>query len=285
VGEGGKVIAVFARSFYLASAAGELVCIGPAGLGSGPLNMLCDLPRDLDWQARGLRPGQLARYRDKVLHIDGIGAFALAGAVVWRPTPPPAVWNAAILDAGLAALATASRNLASTDGFAPLVAMLALNNPTSARDTGEPLHRLAAPGIVAVAEWLARGGEGAPDEAAASLLGLGPGLTPSGDDFLGGAMIALHALGRGAVAARLAGWVLPLATARTGAISAAHLACAAAGEASAALHDLLAALLTPGAAGLAETVEALAALGHSSGWDMLAGAALACAVMCNDLSC
>src|SRR6266702_548274 len=285
VGEGGKVIAVFARSFYLASAAGELVCIGPAGLGSGPLNMLCDLPRDLDWQARGLRPGQLARYRDKVLHIDGIGAFALAGAVVWRPTPPPAVWNAAILDAGLAALATASRNLASTDGFAPLVAMLALNNPTSARDTGEPLHRLAAPGIVAVAEWLARGGEGAPDEAAASLLGLGPGLTPSGDDFLGGAMIALHALGRGAVAARLAGWVLPLATARTGAISAAHLACAAAGEASAALHDFLAALLTPGAAGLAEAVEALAALGHSSGWDMLAGAALACAVMCNDLSC
>jgi len=205
------VIAVFARSFYLANGVGELSCIGPSGLGSGPLNMLCDLPRDLDWQARGLRPGQVAHYRDEVLRIDGIGAFSLADAVPWRPTPPPAVWDRAILDAGLAALATASRNLACADGFASLIPTLALDDPATAPDGCAPLLRLAWPGIAALADWLAAGGEGMPGDAAATLLGLGPGLTPSGDDFIGGAMIALHALERRALASRLAGWALPLA--------------------------------------------------------------------------
>lgn len=35
------------------------------------------------------------------------------------------------------------------------------------------------------------------------LVGLGPGLTPSGDDFLFSVMFTLHALGHGAVAERL----------------------------------------------------------------------------------
>ena len=39
-----------------------------------------------------------------------------------------------------------------------------------------------------------------PDKGAvASLLGLGPGLTPSGDDFLGGMLIALHFCGEKSV--------------------------------------------------------------------------------------
>src|SRR5260370_20908868 len=79
------------------------------------------------------------------------------------------------------------------------------------------------------------------------------------------------------MASRLAAWALPLAAQRTGAISAAHLACAAAGEGSLALHDLIAALLTPYAPGLAEAVAALAAIGHSSRWDMRARVALAAA--------
>jgi len=87
------------------------------------------------------------------------------------------------------------------------------------------------------------------------------------------------------VAVRLAAWALPLAETRTGTISRAHLACAAAGEGSASLHDLLAALLTADAAAIAAAVTALAAIGHSSGWDMLAGATLACApLVCVGLS-
>lgn len=111
--------------------------------------------------------------------------------------------------------------------------------------------------------WLE--GEGSADEA---LIGLGPGLTPAGDDFVGGAMIALRAFGHVAAAERIAAWALPLAKARTNRISRAHLECAARGEGHEALHDWLAA---PSGANLAR----LASIGHSSGLDAAAGASLA----------
>ena len=282
-GEGGPntapatVIAVFARSFYLANDIGELVCVGPAGLGGGPLNMLCDLPAGLDFQESGLRVGETASSDGVVLRIAGRFAFALADAAPWRSRPPPAGRDGARLAAGLAALSAATRDVGGAGGFAPLVAGLAGRSDRRAEvsPVDSPLLRLAAPAIASLGEFLA-GRAAAPGEPAAILVGLGPGLTPSGDDFIGGAMIALHTLSRGGTARRLAGWALPLAGTRTGTISAAHLACAADGEGSAALHDLLAALLAPDDAGVAVATKTLAAIGHSSGWDMLAGAALAC---------
>jgi hypothetical protein len=111
------------------------------------------------------------------------------------------------------------------------------------------------------------------------LLGLGPGLTPSGDDLIGGALVALHALGYPELADRLAVALLPAARERTNAISLAHLAAAADGEGSAALHEALGALSAPGTPGLGERLRAVDAIGHSSGWDALAGATLVAAVV------
>jgi len=225
----------------------------------------------------GLRPGIFARHAGDILTLDGIGAFSLADATAWRPPSPPATWNAETLAKGLAGLALCAAAGTCDDGSYP-------RRAHRARPHGRGrCHLAAAPprraGVAALAEWLRGCGEAAPDEAASMLIGLGPGLTPSGDDLIGGAMIALHALGRGKRAKRLADWALPLAETRTGAISRAHLACAAAGEGSASLHEFLAALLTADEAGIAAAVAALAAIGHSSGWDMLAGATLACAAL------
>jgi hypothetical protein len=245
--------------------------------------MLSALADGLDWQAAGLRAGDRVSWDGGHLLVAGRFRFDLASAALWRPTSPPAGWGVATLAAGLALLSRLAADQAATDGFAPLVAPLAtrrLDDPgTSASNS--PLLQLAWPGIAALADWLASGANATPPASAEFLIGLGPGLTPSGDDLIGGALIALRALGRSEIAARLAAWALPLAGQRTGAISAAHLTCAAAGEGSFALHDLIAALLTPGAPGLVEAVAVLATIGHSSGWDMLAGVALAGAAVAN----
>jgi Protein of unknown function (DUF2877) len=122
----------------------------------------------------------------------------------------------------------------------------------------------AASALEALDEWL-RHGLAVPGEADA-LIGLGPGLTPSGDDYLGGMMVALHALARDQRAQALWRWLQPRLAARTGPISAAHLAAAAEGEAHEALHRVL---QDPSPVAFA----ALSAVGHCSGWDALAGAA------------
>ena len=116
-------------------------------------------------------------------------------------------------------------------------------------------------------EWIA--GTGKPDDA---LIGLGPGLTPAGDDFVGGAMIALRACGTTAgdaeAADRIVAWALPLARTNTNRISRAHLECAARGEGHEALHDLLCTFEE-------KHLERLARIGHTSGLDAAAGALLA----------
>ena len=118
--------------------------------------------------------------------------------------------------------------------------------------------------------WIS--GSGKPDD---SLIGLGPGLTPAGDDFVGGAMIALRVCGTNAgdaaLADRIAAWALPLAARNTNRISRAPLECAAAGEGHEALHGLLNSFEK-------KYLDQLARIGHTSGLDAAAGAlhALAC---------
>jgi len=109
--------------------------------------------------------------------------------------------------------------------------------------------------------------------AAARLLGLGGGLTPSGDDFVGGALFALrlvHANDPGWLAAAAA--IRTLASTRTHAISAALLADLANGESFAPLHQLLNAAMADASPQVVLThARAVTAIGHSSGWDMVAG--------------
>lgn len=118
----------------------------------------------------------------------------------------------------------------------------------------------AQPALEALERWLVGNALSAE---AAQLIGLGPGLTPSGDDYLGGMLVALRLTGRGVQADGLWRWLQPRLKERTSAISAAHLAAAAAGEAHEALHIVLNGELD---------LDSLDRVGHCSGWDALAGA-------------
>lgn len=106
--------------------------------------------------------------------------------------------------------------------------------------------------------------------AARSLMGLGEGLTPAGDDWIIGALAALHRLAqRWAFAdGHLASVLVGEAHARTTTVGAAFLAHALAGEFSEAVRDLMTAESLPRARASAAR---LAAMGATSGADTLAG--------------
>lgn len=174
--------------------------------------------------------------------------IALSAASTWQPA---SLLMTAFPD--FYGLRQAARARAPMDGFGCLAAR-----------THNALSAHAQPALDAVDEWLAGN---TLDARAEQLVGLGPGLTPAGDDYLGGVMVALHLLDRAGQAAALWRWLEPRLARRSNAISAAHLAAAAAGEAHEALHQCLSALFQREA-----DWESVLGRLHRSGWNALAGA-------------
>ena len=228
----GEVRAAFRRSFYVSFADGRYACVGDASVGRGPLNALVDA-------------FQLAAPGSRVV-------LSLAGAERWAP---PALPPNPLIDIG--ALQYAARGRVPHEGLGGLI--VGAHNSLSGH---------AQPALDAIDRWLV--GNALEDEAG-GLIGLGPGLTPSGDDYLGGMLIALHQLGRKPQAVGLWRWLEPRLK-RTSPISAAHLAAAAAGEGHEALHACLEALCSR-SADWPRTLMRVANVGHVSGWDSLAGIA------------
>jgi hypothetical protein len=220
---GGEVCAVFRRSFYLRCAGERYACIGDSSLGNGPLNALI---QDL----------ALPRLGERV-------AVSLEAAKSWQP-PTPVPGQPKVEE-----LKQAARSRIPAEGLGSLV--IGAHNALSGH---------AQPALDALERWLVGNAIG---NEAEQLIGLGPGLTPSGDDYLGGMLVALRLTGRGVQSDGLWRWLQPRLKERTSALSAAHLAAAAVGEAHEALHDVLNGELN---------LDALDSVGHTSGWDALAGA-------------
>ncbi len=270
--EAGRVVALFERSFYV-SVAGAFVCIGDATLGDGPLNAVCAAPAGTSWRRLGVRVGASTRCAAGTLRVAPSLAFDLAHARPWRP-PAPRPWSAPSLFRGLVRLRRLAAGRVPEDGLGGLVL-------TAARlGAATPVRRRAAAPAAALGRWLraAAGESGSACDlgrAVDGLIGLGPGLTPSGDDLLGGVMVALDALGQRTAAARLAARVRRVCDTATTPIATAHLAAATQGLAAAPLHDALQALLEGDGKGLATALDGVASVGHCSGWDALAGMVLA----------
>jgi hypothetical protein len=195
--------------------------------------------------------------------VDGELRISLAGARRPAPRPlPPIASPGRARDAcerrlaELQAGAGAALRVDALRGAAP--------PPASSADAGLAVALARAAGALTAAR------EAAVPEAVAALVGLGPGLTPAGDDFLAGQLAAARAAGRGGRAAAL-GEAIARSLRRTTALSAFLLRCALRDLWPGPLLDLAASLAVDDEPAALAAVEALGALGHSSGLDLSTG--------------
>lgn len=191
-----------------------------------------------------------------------------AGALVpWRPPVlsfDPRTVTA--LRAGCAALHRDLMRVGAPRGFAALLAGRAPDFPLDraafrVRELAQSFHDYDVEAV---------------HDAALPLLGLGPGLTPSGDDVVGAALFVRRSIADSHADAKrwsdVAERLVHAAQPRSHAIAAALFRDLAVGQSFAPLHRLAAILASEASQEQAiDAARALAAIGHSSGWDMLAG--------------
>jgi uncharacterized protein DUF2877 len=241
------VVTRLSRSIYL-DVGGEIVWLGPPGSTLHGRAIITEAP-------------------ESAARIDPMVGLDLSAAREWAPAALPTGVSGAAMAGAAAELARLVPRLGRPEGFGALL-------------TGAPLPfplNHAARDATALVAACGAGDAGAAATLGERLLGLGPGLTPAGDDLVGGAFFARRVLADvGAVdpaSWRQAVAVLhACARERTHRISAALLGDLLDGAAYAPLHDLAAALAagdTTTAALAAAT--RLLAIGHSSGWDILTG--------------
>jgi hypothetical protein len=260
-----NVEAVFERSFYL-RCGDEFICVGEPDIGNGPLTLIGNLGR---LSNLALWPGHSATVCDRHIVIGSSIRLTLDQSESWRSPPWPIRPSPIRLIDTCAALARRAAIDAPEEGLARHVAAVP---ETSRRQP--PLARIARPRIANFERWLSgaldarHSGVMAFEEAIQGLMGLGPGLTPSGDDFLVGALALLDAIDERHAHAALARAIIDTLPGSTAPLSACFLRAAAAAYVGENLHRAVSSII---AGDVDAAVAAVENIGHSSGWDMMAG--------------
>jgi hypothetical protein len=253
-GRTGRVHSAFARTANVeldGSAEPEWLSLHGPGPIPSPFGIACEAAPVLADHA-----GAAVRVEPDALVVEGRMRIRLAGARV-EETMLPATAPMPSIDRCVA------RGLHGTaDGLLPAVAALVVG----VSPTAMPLAELAGPTLARLASATHARDAAGSLAAAERLLGLGPGLTPSGDDCLVGWLAAAWVgddLGR-ALGKAVGPELLTAAGVRTGPLSRAFLAAAARGHVAVPVRDFVVAPDDRGLAGLL-------ALGETSGADVLAG--------------
>ena len=266
----GRVAAVFNRSLYLEFDSGWC-CLVETELGAGPVNICVLLPGRMDIVTRNAPIDRV----DQGFVIGSRLHVATASARVW--TAPIVEWSEETLIRGLAALDPLCLDHAPKAGLSRIVW------PRSSADPASFELCVAMPVVASLTGWLQRvlncDAPELPPGSITKLVGLGPGLTPSGDDFLVGMLVVLSLVGRFDLVAAVDQVIHPTLAEGTGPISRLHLAAALSGETGEQLHAMVHAVLVGDHNVLASRLVSISHVGHSSGWDTLAGAVMVLRVL------
>ncbi len=224
-----------------------------------------------------LQPGMKVCIGNDTLVIPNCNfSFHLSDTPLWEPRPDVTMyeWNRETVAQHSRLLTQFLAKKQPQDGLAPLVGSLLLQKPP--QET--PLSRMARSKLRLLVQASWRQNIARIEEATLGLAGLGPGLTPSGDDVLGGfaaimtllsPQLSADSISRKHIASTIAAVAKP----RTTKLSAVLLEFASRGEVSEQFGTLLLSLNLPTQEfeTVQKATDRVLAFGASSGGDILLG--------------
>jgi hypothetical protein len=268
-GERGTVLAVLSGVVYLHTASLEILWLASDAT---PMHRRCvkvggSLPR--------LKAGAPFYVDERGLKIGPRVALDSATASVWQPCPinTGEVVRLAELPGCVRALASIL-DCAQAPGLGQFIPEVVYDESESVNATQDPVLLRAKPLVLDAADAFREHDGERVTLCVDALVGFGAGLTPSGDDFLGGLLFGASALRAGYPGSRVpdAGVSVETYRARTHPISFTLLGDHAGGHAIAPLHSIVNGILTGASIEcIHPAVLQLVQVGHSTGWDMLAG--------------
>jgi hypothetical protein len=275
-GFAGSVLSVFTGACNLVSDQDEVIALVSQQVDNGPLNIVLEgggfLVRGLEvglpvkGDGRGIRVG-------KALNNEPY-RVSLAKAEVWEPRLEGEGLN--VDWPGLkASLAVLHDHLIAQAPAESLVCLLAAG-ATGERSVESAYRKAARGAIEGLLAALYGGDRQGITASAAALAGLGPGLTPAGDDFLLGLMAGLQTwpqflAGKGLSVEEACRVIYGAAAGRTNLLSMALLRSAKEGMFGETWHELLAALRQGKAAEVRRAADRILGFGGTSGADALSG--------------
>jgi hypothetical protein len=253
------------RSVVNISTADGLLTIASPEAGGLPNGILADLGPD--WREVGLQSGMAVFACDATIRVPDAGLeIQFDAAARWSPrlrsSADAAATSAARWRRRADATRAIARGRASAAGFGALLQEDVADDPVGILGVARPI-------LSELVVALETGDRTRAAEVAARLVGLGPGLTPSGDDVLVGIEAALRALSR--PSAGFLALALGDVEGRTTALAATLLRHAGAGEFAERLHSVLAALIGADDEAIPAAIDRAVAWGATSGTDCLLG--------------
>lgn len=236
-----RILHVFEHACNLINERRHVLSVVTQEIGDGPLNLVLEdsvlFSDHLNLESRiSIFPNQL-HLGDLIIHTNS--------ARLWEPRP-----NWEILHA-------------NRDDVSDLLARLPVTNYEC------PVSNLPFSNSLAYA--LANADLPASIHAAQKLAGLGIGLTPSGDDFIMGAILAAWIIHPVDVAVVLAAEVAAVSSALTTSLSGAWLRSVGRGEAGCMWHQFFDDLISADPAGIQDSMDKILSVGETSGADALSG--------------
>jgi hypothetical protein len=235
-----RILHVFDRACNLVNECGEVLCIVTPQIGNGPFNLVIE--EDFPFSNYLHEQSSISINGDQ-LYIGDLTIHTI-GANLWSPRPDWE-WLYTSKDNLLTQL-----TLLPNKNLKPLLPVSMLSTLTASIAVADIHSSLAA---------------------AQKLAGLGIGLTPSGDDFIMGALYAAWIIHPFDIATDMAKEIARAAAPLTTSLSAAWLKAAGMGEAGILWHEFFEALTGADTVRIQTTMDKILAVGETSGADALAG--------------